>query len=99
MTEDLTDDLSEWDAFVNKRQGHTQFLIKAIPDVITRINKMKIEEVEEQKRKRQEKKEKKQKTKKKDMSKASRENGSIIQQMLTSDGEVRVTLLPIMMML
>ena len=30
--------------------------MKAIPDVITRINKMKIEEVEEQKRKRQEKK-------------------------------------------
>ena len=56
MTEDITDDLSEWDSFVNKRHGHTQFLIKAIPDVITRINKMKIEEVEEQKRKRQEKK-------------------------------------------
>ena len=50
------DDLTEWDSFVNKSQGHQQFLMKINPDIITRINEWKRKETEEKERKRQEKK-------------------------------------------
>ena len=45
------DDLSEWDAFINKSKDHKDLLMKRNSDIVSRLNEKRRKEVEENERK------------------------------------------------
>ena len=45
------DDLSEWDAFINKSKDHKDLLMKRNSDIVRRLNEKRRKEVEENERK------------------------------------------------
>ena len=47
------DDLSEWDAFINKSKDHKDLLMKRNSDIVSRLNEKRRKEVEENERKKQ----------------------------------------------